>query len=78
MFLKLMIISAAFIGASFILMSIRTLMKRDGRFPNTSVSGNKKLKELGITCAKCDEMARYRKLRKQRIKINPRELRVST
>lgn len=34
------------------------LLRKGGKFPNTSIGGNKKMRELGITCAKCDEKAK--------------------
>ena len=48
---------------------------RKKRFPETSVGHNKKMKELGITCARCDELKNYRDSR-NKIKINPKELKI--
>lgn len=34
------------------LLAIKVIVKKDGEFPNTHVSGNKALGEKGIRCAK--------------------------
>jgi hypothetical protein len=51
MFLKLLILSIialAITGAGF---GIRMLLKPNGRFPNTHISGNSEMRKRGITCA---------------------------
>ncbi|MDL2265787.1 hypothetical protein LJC57_07480 [Parabacteroides sp. OttesenSCG-928-G07] len=35
-----------------VLLSIKVLFKKGGKFPNTHVGGNKGLRDKGITCAK--------------------------
>lgn len=71
--LKILIISILFVGLSFLLMSIRLLIIKGGKFPDTSVSGNRELRKRGISCAKCEEMARYRQ-KKNGIHLSPDEL----
>lgn len=36
---------------SFIFLCVNILFKKNGQFPNTHISGNKALTDLGITCA---------------------------
>ena len=76
MFIKLLLITVVLVGLSFSLLAFRMIFVRGGKFPNTSVGGNKKLRELGITCAKCEEQARFNRIRRRKIKINPNELQI--
>ena len=44
------------------LLSIKVLLKKDGRFPNTHIEGNRALRKKGIFCAKTmDRMEMRRK-----------------
>jgi len=51
MFFKLLIISAFLLLVSFVLFSIRLLLKEKGSFPETHVSRNKEMRKRGIVCA---------------------------
>jgi len=60
MFLKLLILTIALISIAIFLLSIKILfakiiLNRTGRFPNTTIGGNKFLRKKGITCPKHDE-----------------------
>ncbi|HIX85784.1 MAG TPA: hypothetical protein H9848_04150 [Candidatus Parabacteroides intestinigallinarum] len=47
---------------SVVLLSIKVLLKKDGRFPNTHIEGNRALRKKGIFCAKTmDRMEMRRK-----------------
>ena len=63
-------------AGAFLLLAVKMLLVRGGKFPNTSVGGNKKLRELGITCVKCEEQARFNRMKNKNIKINPADLQV--
>ena len=56
MILKALIISAVLMGIAFIGLAFRILFVREGRFPEGSISRNKEMAKLGITCAKHDEL----------------------
>ena len=56
MIFKALIISAVLVGIAFIGLAFRVLFVREGRFPEGSISRNKEMAKLGITCAKHDEM----------------------
>lgn len=64
------LIAIAFIGLGF------NIFFRKSRFPETEIGHNKKMRELGLTCVKCDEMKRinnikrYKKLELDIAKIN--------
>ncbi|MDR2469252.1 MAG: hypothetical protein LBD27_02065 [Tannerella sp.] len=38
-----------------VLMSIRVMLRRDGRFPDTHIGNNRALKERGIFCARTQD-----------------------
>ena len=46
------------------LLSVKVIVKKGGRFPNTHVSGSKALRDKGITCIQSQdrEMARHKNL----------------
>ncbi len=54
----LLVIAAAIVlmGMVFGGLSISILLKRNGRFPVTSIGRNKEMQKRGITCVKHDEM----------------------
>lgn len=54
--LKVLIISFVLLGLAFLGLAFRILFVREGRFPQTSIGKNKKMRELGITCVKHDEL----------------------
>lgn len=55
MLLQTLIISCIVIAVAFLLLGIRIFFIKGGKFPNTHVSGNKALREKGITCAKSQD-----------------------
>ncbi len=57
--LKLFLISLLLIGIGMLLLGVKVFFSKNGRFPNTHVSGNKYLRERGIYCVQTqDRMAR--------------------
>ena len=60
--LTTLFITLIIIAASVVLLSVKVLMKKGGRFPNTHIEGNRALGKKGIFCAKTmDRMAVNRK-----------------
>ncbi|MBE9467529.1 MAG: hypothetical protein IMY72_04290 [Bacteroidetes bacterium] len=55
MFVKIFLISLVFIGIAFVALSIKILLKKNGEFPNSSISKNKELKKRKIFCAKTQD-----------------------
>ncbi|RLD64270.1 MAG: hypothetical protein DRJ01_01240 [Bacteroidetes bacterium] len=51
MFFKIFFISLIFVGIAFMALSIKLLLKKNAKFPNSSISKNKELKKRGIFCA---------------------------
>ena len=54
----LVIIALAFVGLGI------NIFFRKIAFPETEVGKNKDMKALGITCTKCDEMRKFRQMKK--------------
>lgn len=60
--LTTLFITLIIIAASVVLLSVKVLLKKGGRFPNTHIEGNHALGKKGIFCAKTmDRMAVNRK-----------------
>ena len=60
--LTTLFIALIIIVASVVLLSVKVLLKKGGRFPNTHIEGNRALGKKGIFCAKTmDRMAVNRK-----------------
>lgn len=56
-------------------MAIRILVKKDGKFPNTHISGNKYLKSQGIYCSqtqdKLEQRNAWKKVNYDKVKFTP-------
>lgn len=48
--MSLILISLLFVALAVALLSVRILLSKKGRFPNTHVGGNKALRRQGISC----------------------------
>ena len=60
---RLFLISLLIIAVCMVLMSITILIKKNGRFPNTHVCGNKHLRRQGITSAQTQDKQAQRENR---------------
>ena len=75
--MKIFILAAFFIAVAFIALGIRIFFQRGGKFPETEVGHNKKMREMGITCTKCDERIRWNRMKQaQKNKLHPKELKI--
>ena len=52
---KTLLFTALIIAISIALLSITVIVKKNGKFPNTHVSGNKGLRKRGIKCAQSQD-----------------------
>lgn len=59
--METLIAALVFIGVSVLLLSINILIKKDGKFPETEIDGNKAMLKKGIKCAKHEEIKMWRK-----------------
>lgn len=67
-----LVITLAFLGLGFNL-----FFRRGKGFPETEIGTNKRMRELGISCVKCSEMASYKKAKIVKQKpLRPAELQV--
>ena len=79
MFIKLTLASVVLITFGMLAMGVRMLLQKGGKFPDSSVSANPHLRKMGIRCARCEEMSKYRKLQNRKpVTINPDKLKIST
>ena len=78
MYIRLLLVTLILLALAFLLMAIRIILIKSGVFPNTSVGGNKNLRQMGIKCVRCEEQAKFNQIRKQKnkLKIDPSELRL--
>lgn len=61
----------------FLALGVSIFFRHDGKFPETEVGKNKKMREMGITCVKCEEYRNWQKTKKKRpVKIKPQELKL--
>lgn len=56
MLIKVLILSVLMTGFAFLALGIKVFFTRKGKFPETSVGHNKKMQNLGITCAMDDDI----------------------
>ncbi|UBM63047.1 hypothetical protein LA303_03490 [Candidatus Sulfidibacterium hydrothermale] len=49
--LKVIILAVILTGLAFAALSITILLKKDGKFPETKIGHNKKIRKKGIECA---------------------------
>lgn len=60
--LETILISVLIVAICMLLLSIQILFKKNGKFPNTHVSGNAALRKKGIHCVQAqDKEARLKK-----------------
>ena len=50
--LKIVLITIALISTAIFALSIRIVLVKDGKFPETHISRNKEMKKKGIQCVK--------------------------
>ena len=55
--LKIFIFCVIIIGIAVLLMSVRILLKKNGRFVKTHVSQAKAMRDRGVTCVQSQEFA---------------------
>ncbi len=54
--LKIILPVIALLALAFIGLGINIFFKKSGRFPETSVGGNREMRKRGITCVREDEL----------------------
>jgi hypothetical protein len=75
--MKVVLLAIFFVAVAFIALGVSIFFRKGGKFPETEVGHNRHMRELGITCAKCDERKTWNESkRKQQLKINPAKLKL--
>jgi hypothetical protein len=77
--MEVFILSVVMVGIAFLALGIGIFILPARKFPETEVGHNRHMRELGITCAKCEEQRSWREMKKNRnsfIKVT--ELKVDT
>jgi hypothetical protein len=75
--MKLFLAAAVLTAIAFAALGLNIIFRKGGKFPETEVGRNKRMRDLGISCPKCDEMNAWREMNRQkRKKINPSELKL--
>lgn len=68
--IKTLILTLVVVGVSLLLLNIRVILKKNGRFSSEHISENKKMHENGITCATSQD----RKTQRENKVMNVNEL----
>ncbi len=75
--MEVILLAVSLVAIAFLAIGFNIFFRKGGKFPETEVGRNKQMKDLGITCAKCDEISAWHKTQKRRkIKIKPSELKI--
>ena len=62
MVVKIFFISIVVVGISFTALSIKLLLKKKGKFPNSSISKSPAMRKRGILCARSQDIIENRKV----------------
>jgi hypothetical protein len=49
--MKIIIVAVVLVGVAVLLMALGIILKKNGKFPNTHIGGNKEMSKRGIYCA---------------------------
>jgi hypothetical protein len=58
--LKIFLLTLLVISVSLLFLCVKLLLKKNGRFPNTHVSGSKEMRKRGIGCVQSQDAAMRR------------------
>jgi hypothetical protein len=53
--IKVFLLTTLIVAMCMVLMAITILIKKNGRFPNTHVGGNKEMRKRGIRCVETQD-----------------------
>lgn len=74
MFWSVLLLSIVLMALVFVFLGIQILFKKNGRFPNSHIGGNKEMAKRGIQCATTqDRMARKKPVKIKFLDIKPDE-----
>jgi hypothetical protein len=77
--METLLLSIGLIGFAFLALGVGVFFLPKRKFPETEVGHNKHMRELQITCAKCDEKRKWKEMKKKKASaIKPMELKIDT
>ena len=53
--IKVLLLTTLIVAICMMLMAVTILIKKNGRFPNTHVGGNKEMRKRGIKCVEAQD-----------------------
>jgi len=71
-------LSIILVSLAVFLLCFNIIFRKEGKFPDTEIGHNKKLREMGIRCSRAEEMALWAKTKSQpnkKIVIDPAKIR---
>ncbi len=75
--MKIFLLAVILIAISFIALGVSIFFRKNGKFPETEIGKNKKMRELGIYCVMCEEKIQWKKMKKaQKSIIRPDQLKI--
>lgn len=60
--IKTFLIAIAFLGVAILLFGVKIFFTKNGKFPNSHVSGNKEMRKRGVTCVQSQDREERRKM----------------
>ena len=72
-FMSVILLSIFLVGLCVFLLSFNVIFRKDGKFPDKEIGGNKELRKKGLMCAKAEEKILWKKKKSgsQNIKYDP-------
>ncbi|MBN1950187.1 MAG: hypothetical protein JW801_03235 [Bacteroidales bacterium] len=75
--METILLSIALVAFAFLALGVGIFFLPKRKFPETEVGHNKNMRELNISCAKCDERRKWNEVKKKRSsQIIPAELKI--
>ena len=73
--MELFLVVVVLVGFAFVALGVNIFFTKKGTFPETEVGQNRHMRELGITCTKCEENRKWREAKnKAKTIIIPKEM----
>lgn len=75
--MEVLLLAIVLVGFAVLALGINIFFRKEGKFPETEVGKNRKMRELGIVCVKCEEHRKYNEAkRKRKPNLNPSVLKL--
>jgi hypothetical protein len=75
--MEIILLTIALTAIAFLAIGFNIFFRKNGKFPETEVGRNRHMRNLGITCPKCDEIHAWKmEQKKKKLVIRPAELKL--